>query len=112
VSATRDIVIGLLTSVPKDALALRLSEELSMEFRMRESSYYGGLYFTTRQPQQPLGSEEIFVFANVAPSGDPEYPEAPECPLLVEFRNSSRLAPDALALVTRLSGVECRIVRS
>jgi len=112
VSATRDIVIGVLANVPKDALVLKLSGELGVDFRMRESSYYGGLYFTTRQSQQPLGSEEVLVFANLAPSGRPEYPEAPDCPVLVEFRNSSRPTPDALALVARLSCVDCKIVRS
>ena len=111
-SLKRDTLIGLQESMPKDTLSLKLSGALGVEFRMRDSSSYGGLYFTTRQPNQPLGSEEVIVFANLAPMGGPEYPEAPDCPILVEFRNSSRPSAEALTLVTRLSGVDCRIVRS
>jgi hypothetical protein len=105
----RSIVLELIGTTLDDAVQ-PLNEALGVQLEERDSSFWGGRYFTFGGPC----IEEIYVFSNLD-TLDPDevikcYPEADESSWMVRIDKTERDAQDVLASVTA-RGLSARILR-
>lgn len=103
----RVLVFAVASPEDMDRTAERVFRALGVDYRERNSSYFGGRYFRAGNPR----SEEIYFFVNRDIDGSRQFPEAAETEWILRIDKTSRTAPEVLAQISGPSGIQARLLR-